>query len=283
MRPRVIAAVVVAAAVVVLTAAARVYPERLRREVDRVIERDTSAAFRLSTTLAPGQFNGRTFTDGGREYRYQLFIPRGYDPSKKWPVVVALHGSAEKGSDGVRQMGVGVGKLVRARAATFPAIVVLPQVPGDGKVLDWSEPFIKLIDSVVREVNGDPDRVYLTGFSMGGILGYDMIYRHPGKFAAVVAVSAPIVIQPTLDRASRWPTSQSHPAEARALGNTPIWIFQGAHDGAALASDTRHLVSALHDARVPVTYTEYPDGTHDVWDRAYQTPELWSWLLSRHR
>lgn len=281
MRSRLIVAAIAAAAAV--TVASTPYPERLLREVEQAATRDTSPPFRVSATLVPGQFNGRTFTDNGVLFRYQLFVPRNFDPSKKWPVIVALHGSGEKGNDGVRQMGAGMGKVVRASASTFPAVVVLPQVPGDGKVLDWTPSFTRLVDAVVHDVNGDPDRVYLTGFSMGGILAYDIVYRHPGKFAAVVAVSAPIVIQPTPDRASRWPTSQSHPAQARALGTTPIWIFQGAHDEAALPSDARHLVATLEAARVPVKYTEYADGAHDILDRAYQTPHLWDWLLAQHR
>ncbi|MEO8562547.1 MAG: alpha/beta fold hydrolase [bacterium] len=281
MRSRLIVAAIVVAAVG--TVASTPSPKRLLHEVEQAATRDTSPSFRVAATLVPGQFNGRTFTDGGVLFRYQLFLPRNFDPSKKWPVVVALHGSAEKGNDGVRQMGVGVGKFVRANASTYQAVVLLPQVPGEGKILDWTPSFTRLIDSVVHEVNGDPDRVYLTGFSMGGILAYDIIYRHPGKFAAVINVSAPVVIQPTPDRASRWPTSESHPAEARALGRTPIWIFQGAHDEAALATDTRHLVAALQAAHVPVKYTEYADGAHDVWDRAYQTQYLWEWLLAQHR
>lgn len=281
MRAHLIAAA--SAAAIVVMVASTPYPSRLLRRVERVTARDTTQPFRESKTLVPGEFNGRTFTDGGTVLRYQLFIPRGYDPSKRWPVVVGLHGSAEKGSDGVKPLGVGVGKVVRARAESFPAVVLLPQVPMENKILDWSPAFTRLIDSVVREVHGDPNRVYLTGISMGGILAYDLVLDNPGKFAALVTVAAPVVIQPTPDRASRFPTARSHPAMAKALANTPVWIFQGAHDEAALAADARHLVAALEEAHVPVTYTEYADGNHDVWDRAYETPELWSWLFAQHR
>jgi predicted peptidase len=281
MRSRYLVVGIAAAAAVTLATTA--YAGRILRATEQAAKRDTSPPFRVSATLVPGQLNGRTFTDDGVLFRYQLFVPRNYDPSKRWPVIVALHGSGEKGSDGVRQAGTGMGKFVRANASTFPAVVLLPQVPGERKVLDWTPSLTRLIDSVVRDVNGDPDRVYLTGFSMGGILAYDIVYHHPGKFAALINVSAPVVIQPTSDRASRLPTSESHPAQARAIGNTPIWIFQGARDEAALPTDTRHLVAALQAAHVPVKYTEYGDGAHDVQDRAYQTQYLWEWLLAQHR
>lgn len=281
MKARAIAAA--AAAAIVVVAIVTATPRPLLRRAESLIGLDTSPPFRLAATLAPGQFNGRTFTEDGVVFRYQLFLPHDYDPSKKWPVVVAVHGSAEKGSDGMKPLNVGVGKVVQARAASFPAVVLLPQVPMEGKILDWTPAFTHLVDSVVHEVHGDPDRVYLTGISMGGLLAYDMVLKHPGKYAALVTVSAPVVIQPTPDRASRLPSSESHPLVARALGRTPVWIFQGAHDEAALASESRHLVSALQAAKVPVTYTEYADGNHAVWDRAYQTPELWTWLFAQHR
>jgi predicted peptidase len=282
MKARTIAAAAIAAAIV-FAAVGRPTLGRLRQGAQQIARRAALPPFRLATTLVPGQFNGRTFTDGGVTFRYQLFLPRGYDPAKRWPVLVALHGSAEKGSDGVQPLGVGVGKIVQAQSSTFPAVVLLPQVPMEGKILDWTPEFTRMIDSVVREVHGDPDRVYLTGISMGGILAYDMAMHTPGKYAALVTVSAPVVIQPTPDRASRFPSSQSHPALAKALGRTAVWIFQGAHDEAAPASEARHLVAALHEAHVPVTYTEYADGNHAVWDRAYETPALWSWLFAQHR
>jgi len=281
MKAPVLAAATIAAAIVFL-AASTPLPSRLLQRAGQMGRRDTSA-FRVAERLVPGTFNGRVFRENGVELRYQLFLPRDYDRSRRWPVIVALHGSAEKGSDGVRQLGVGVGKVVRARAATFPAVVLLPQVPSDGKVTEWTPALTRMADSVMREVNGDPDRLYLSGLSMGGILAYDMVYHHPGKFAALVTISAHVVIQPTADRASRFPIVQAHPAEARALGRTPVWIFQGAHDDAALAPETRDLVATLKASGVPVTYTEYADDGHAIWDRAYQTPGLWEWLFAQHR
>jgi predicted peptidase len=281
MNVRAIAAAAAAAIVVVMLAAP--FSTRVLKRAEQAVGRDTLPPFEMAATLVPGRFNGRSFTHGGVVFRYQLFLPHDYDPSKRWPIVVGLHGSAEKGSDGVRQLGAGIGRVVQRDAATFPAVVLLPQVPMQGKILDWTPAFTQLIDSVVREVHGDPDRIYLTGISMGGILAYDMVLDHPGKYAALVTVSAPVVVQPTPDRASRLPSSESHPLVAKALGRTPVWIFQGAHDEAALASEARHLVSALQAARVPVTYTEYADGNHAVWDRAYDTPELWRWLFMQHR
>ena len=42
-------------------------------------------------------------------------------------------------------------------------------------------------------------------------------------------------------------------------------------------------LAALKAVGADVRYTEFPDANHDVWDPAYATPELWSWLFAKHR
>ena len=103
-------------------------------------------AFVLSIALAAtpaaiGQsfetgFLNRSFNLEGVEYRYQVFVPRQYKPSVQWPVVLALHGAGERGTDGLIQTEVGLGRAIRRHAERFPAIVVFPQVP-QGTTPGW--------------------------------------------------------------------------------------------------------------------------------------------------
>ena len=232
--------------------------------------------------LVPGAMNARTFSDEGVEYRYQLFVPRDYDPSRRWPVIVALHGSREKGTDGVSQATVGLAPILLEQASTFPAVVVFPQVhPGEpvSRVVTVMQ---RLVDAALRDVNADPHRIYLTGLSFGGVIAYDVLLSAPGRFAAVVPVAAqPVVLSP--NSTTRIAEPDADAAVARALHDTPVWIFHGAQDSAIPVDRTRRLVSALRAAGVAVTYTEYADGGHVVWDRAYRSPALWAWMFARHR
>lgn len=231
---------------------------------------------------APGALNARTFVDDGVPYRYQIFLPRNYDPAKRWPVVVALHGSREKGTDGTRQIGSGLAPVVLEQARTFPAVVVFPQVhPGESAARSIAV-LRGLVDDAMRDVNGDPRRLYLTGLSFGGIIAYDLVLAEPSRYAAVV----PVATHPIVNRAdgvSRLPDHEADAALARALRATPVWLVHGANDGAVPVDRTRRLLAALRAAGVRVSYTEYPDGGHEIWDRAYRSPELWRWLFAQRR
>src|SRR5213080_2604917 len=89
------------------------------------------------TTPAATGFVGRTTTVDGMLYRYQVFVPRGTDRGVRPPVILSLHGAGERGTDGQLQTMVGLGPVVRGRAESFPAVVVMPQAPSDSV---WSGP-----------------------------------------------------------------------------------------------------------------------------------------------
>src|SRR5262245_53297314 len=77
-------------------------------------------------------FLDRTVVISGSEYQYQVYVPRAFDRRKLWPVVLALHGGGEYGSDGMRQTIVGLAPAIRRNPERFPAIVVFPQAKADG-------------------------------------------------------------------------------------------------------------------------------------------------------
>ena len=232
--------------------------------------------------ITPGGFSARIFTDGRVVYRYQAFVPRDYDPTKRFPVIIAFHGSAEKGSDGVQQVGVGLGPYVRAHAATFPAIVVFPQLPKVERVYQYVPAMMRLIDAAVRQLHADTTRVYLTGLSLGGMVAYDIARRSPGRYAALVPIAAPMFLF-DLSRDVRLPDDEAISLLVRSVHPTPVWIFQGATDPIVPATKVRRMVAAFEAAGTRVTYTEYAGGAHQIWDQAYRTPELWSWLLAQRR
>src|SRR5262245_1950575 len=93
--------------------------------------------FLLSSIVAAQKvetgFLDRSVKVDGVEFRYQVFVPRGFDRKKSWPVILALHGGGEYGSDGVRQTNVGLAPAIRRSIERFPAIVIFPQAKADGK------------------------------------------------------------------------------------------------------------------------------------------------------
>ena len=81
--------------------------------------------------LMTGHFIAHTVTVDGAERRYQVWLPAAYDASRRWPVILFLHGAGERGSDGIAQTTVGLGHALREGKVDPPAIVVFPQCPAD--------------------------------------------------------------------------------------------------------------------------------------------------------
>jgi predicted peptidase len=244
--------------------------------------RSVDAASMESMQPVPGGFSAGSYTNGGITYRYQIFFPRNYDARRQWPTIVALHGSGEKGSDGVLHVEGGLGKYVRSHAATFPAVVIFPQVPHDLWAPSFYGSLNRLVDSAFRQVNADPKRLYITGFSSGGVIAYNFVHAEPGRYAALVPVGTVVTLMPGGDK-RMLPPAEAFAAEAKALGSAPVWIFHGAKDDLVAVSIGRQAAKGLEQAGATVRYTEYPDGGHDVRDEAFANQEFWPWLFSQHR
>ncbi len=136
------------------------------------------------------RFLERTIACDGMEARYQVYVPAGYTPSSRWPVILFLHGAGERGSDGVLQTDVGLGPVIRQHPARFPSMVVFPQVDEEetwhgraGRVA------LAALTSATADLNGDPERTYLIGLSMGAFGAWEIAFDHPDLFAAIVSVS----------------------------------------------------------------------------------------------
>jgi len=196
--------------------------------------------------------------------RYLLFLPKGYEEDKtaRWPLMLFLHGAGERGADLEKLKVHGPPKLAAA-GQDLPFILVAPQCPEN----QWWEPETlgALLDEVQARYRVDKERVYCTGLSMGGYGTWAMALAFPKRFAAV----APIC-------------GGGQPRLARWMMRTPTWAFHGAKDDVVPISETEAMVASLKAAGVECKFTVYPDAGHDSWTQAYNTPELYQWLLS-HR
>lgn len=211
-----------------------------------------------------------------------VLLPPNYSPAKKWPVVLFLHGAGERGSDNEKQMKVGLGPI----ASKIPAIIVFPQAPEDSRWIgEPADAAVRALDEAIAKYNGDPDRVYLTGLSMGGYGTWHIAMAHPDKFAALVVVCGGLMPHPTTTSVRESPFLEGKPAPYRfvaaKLKHIPIWIFHGAKDPVIPVEESRRMADELKAAGADVRYTEYPDAGHNAWDPAYNDPELWQWLLTR--
>ena len=225
-------------------------------------------------------FVARSFkTATGVTMPYRLFIPEADARKKPLPLVVYLHGGGGVGADNLKQISGGnaTGTHVWTTPDAqrkHPAFVLAPQAP-EGQ--PWATPrydglsssaeaVLEMIAALSREFAIDPDRVYLTGQSLGGYGTWDIISKRPDLFGAAVPLCGG--------------GDSSRIVAARRMA---IWTFHGAKDEVVPVGGSRDLVAALKRAGSPVKYTEYPDVAHNVWNRAYVEPDLADWLFSQRR
>ena len=228
-------------------------------------------------------FHGSASEVDGVSYPWQLLLPARRDEARL-PLVVFLHGAGERGADNTRQLTwlplTMAGEPMRTR---FPCYLLAVQCPADEKWVDvpWGgvesavrpdEPsralraVVAALDRVVQEFPVDPDRVYLTGLSMGGYGAFDLAMRMPGRFAALVPVCG-----------------GGDPAAVGLLGGLPTWIWHGAKDTTVPPARSRQMAEAMQAAGLPVRHTELPGVGHDSWRQAYGPEGAVAWMFEQRR
>jgi predicted peptidase len=220
----------------------------------------------------------------GDTLQYRMLFPDS-DTLRRYPLIVFLHGSGERGSDNEAQLKWGVQNFATDQnMIRFPAIVIAPQCP---EKVSWSnftrgktsadiklqptptkpmELLIELIHQLVKTMRIDSNRIYITGLSMGGYGTFDAIERYPNLFAAAVPVCG-----------------GGDVSRAASIAHIPIWIFHGAEDPAVNPAYSRDMLKALTDAGAHPGFTEYPEVGHFSWLGAYSDPLMMQWLFRQHK
>jgi predicted peptidase len=217
----------------------------------------------------------RTLEFDGKIHAYSIYVPPDYDASKAWPIILFLHGSGERGEDGLLQTEVGIGSAIRRNWRQVPAIVVMPQCPPNQI---WVGPMgqmaLKCVEAVSREYNCDHDRFYLTGLSLGGHGVWHLAAQMPDRLAAIVPICGFAELEESTGAAERL---------APKLVKLPIWCAHGDQDKAVPIAKAREMVEAVRKAGGHVIFKEHANMGHNVWDATYGDPALWRWLFAQKR
>lgn len=254
------------------------YSKHQAREVYR--EMQVSVAQRMKA----GKYQN---PDSNLSMPYRLYIPddaKAADSNRKFPVILALHSGRGRGNDNVNQIDRTVEILLSDMLQGIePVFVVAPQAEKrthwvnydkftppflnfDQQVIPQSENLktaIKLLKDIIARYPIDPQRVYITGISMGGEGTWDALSYYPDLFAAAIPLNG-----------------AGDPVAVRRVGMMPIRFFHGSEDIITPVENSRALHQSLSRGPNNATYQELDGAAHDIRDLVYSR-ELFLWMLAQ--
>jgi predicted peptidase len=234
-------------------------------------------------------YQKKLYISGNDTMRYRLLLPYNYDASKKYPLILFLHGAGERGNDNEKQLVHGAKLFLKEDIRKdYPAIIVFPQCPANSfwsnvdfkmdngertfSFQEAGEPTIamklaqELLMNIMQTFPVIKKKVYVGGLSMGGMGTFEIVRRNPKLFAAAIPICGGANI-----------------ATAPALKKTKWWVFHGAKDDVVSPKLSEDMVNALKEVKASVKFTLYPNANHNSWDSAFAEPDLLSWLFTQKR
>jgi predicted peptidase len=231
------------------------------------------------------------YVRGNDTLPYRYLEPLHFKKGMKYPVIIVLHGSGERGKDNKLQLQHGGNLFVnRPMREKYPAYIIFPQcnlskswarVHKDRFPLDSlgglhflsEQPptlplslLMQLLDSISNHRSVDKERIYIGGLSMGGMGTFELLWRKPGFFAAGFPICG-----------------GGDPGKMRLYKEVPLWIFHGEKDPVVRVANSRRMFNAFKAAGGSARYSEYPGVVHNSWDNAFAEPGLMAWLFSKSR
>lgn len=245
------------------------------------------SASMMAQDLSP--YKKMVFEKDGSSMPYRILFPKDYNPSEKYPLILMLHGSGERGNDNEAQLVHGSGLFLKEEIRdNYRAIVVFPQcaansswakinVEGDIPNREFifyedAEPTkdMVLLEGLLKHVKKtykiDKSRIYVGGLSMGGMGTFELVRRNPNVFAAAFPICG-----------------GANPKISKKLSKLDWWVFHGDADTVVPEKCSAEMVKAMENIGINIKYSLYPGVGHNSWDNAFAEPELLTWLFSKSR
>ena len=204
---------------------------------------------------------------------YRMYLPERKDENKKSPVLLYLHDENGMGMDNERQINNLPYMVEAAGDILSEVIIVCPQtsVPWTVDMYYGDESgnlgSVKcLLDGVVNKYNGDPDRIYVIGASLGADGVWRLLERYGDYFAAAVPISS-------------WGG-----ADVSNITDVPIWMFHGQAAGYSSFLGAQMIYNSIKTgggSRVRLTGLE--DVGDDAWKYVYNDRDMYSWMFSQNK
>ena len=236
-------------------------------------------------------FEKKLFIQKNDTLPYRILLPINYNPSKKYPLILFLHGSGERGNNNEAQLTHGAELFLRDSIRNnYPAIVVFPQCPANsywsnvtivndtinktrifefaptGKPTTAMHLLLKLVNALQKNYPLQKSQFYVAGLSMGGMGTFELVRRKPNMFAAAMPICG-----------------GANSAIASKLTKTNWWLFHGENDNVVNVQYSKDMAAAISNAGGSVKLTIYPNANHNSWDSAFAENDFMRWMFSNHK
>jgi predicted peptidase len=220
---------------------------------------------------------------------YNLYVPKSCEESsKKYPIIVFLHGGRLVGGDVANILNFDLPNAILESPSmeseletllkdTF--IVIMPHIK-HGEFYEGEAAMRSIIDRVIQNYNGDPERIYLTGLSRGGYGAWGLASRMSDVFAAVAPICG----------------GSAGITDYNNLEGLPIWVTHNTDDNVVpyRASDgivkrlekileiPFHQSSSIKSANYEkhtLIFTSRTTRSHDAWTEMHSSIHFYKWLL----
>ncbi|MFZ8834910.1 MAG: prolyl oligopeptidase family serine peptidase, partial [Candidatus Caldipriscus sp.] len=231
----------------------------------------------------------RTFISGmdSSVQYYAVRYPKGYNPNKKYALILSLHGA-----------GVEAFNQCRSYKQKDWAFVVCP-TNRRRFGFDWEDfgrvDALEVLSEALKNYPIDRNKIYLTGHSMGGHGTWHLCTSYPSIWTACLPMagwtSVKFYLSTHLQRAKLFPESefthlrerifqQSEPYKlVENLLNLPVVVLHGGDDEVVPPFHSRLMADIMSRYGVKFKYIEVPKKGH-WWDGVLDHEEAWRALFS---
>jgi len=217
------------------------------------------------------RYTGGRYVD--EPIKFRMLFPDEMKPGKKYPLVIWFHGVGESGEDNTRQLSH-VQSTIEYLAGKnkLDFFMIVTQCPSDNRTWETSisnegkgdAPMTivdEIMDAAIKEYPIDENKLGVFGLCSGGNAAWNIVAKHPGKFAAMVAC-----------------TSSPGNATLDQFKNTAVWAFNNQDDPAPWEAIER-FVNALNTNGGKAYVTLKETGGHDAWSDALRNQKVVGWMI----
>jgi len=263
--------------IILLEDAKRVNERDIRKASQSESEKNADGGYNANTNVIDCfaameyRYNGGRYVD--EPIKFRMLFPDEMKPGKKYPLVIWFHGAGESGEDNRRQLAHVQSTIEYLSGKNkLDFFMIVTQCPSDNRTWETTisnegkgdAPMAiveEIMDAAIKEYPIDENRLSVFGLCSGGNAAWNIVARHPGRFAAMVACTAA-------------PGS----ASVQDFRNTAVWAFTNKDDPVPWETVERFVNAVNADGgKACVSLREH--GGHDAWTNALRDQKVIGWMI----